>query len=77
MTHRHPVRQQLETEHARVYDVRALAAEYILIGIDGQRVVVRRKLDGTRGTFRFRFGPLSFFDFTPLAGHNSWPRPTG
>lgn len=76
MPHRHSV-QRLEVHHGPALDVRALASEYILIGIDGPRVIVRRKLDNKVGTFRFEFHPLRFFDYTTLTGHNSRPRPTG
>lgn len=81
MTHRHPAgsfaRQHSADEHGPVLDVRALAARFVLVGIDGPRVIVRGKLDDEVGTFRFLFNPLRFLDYTPLTGHNSRQKPTG
>lgn len=56
-------REELEAEFGPVYDVRALASRFTLLGIDGTRVVARRKKDAAVGTLRFQMAPLLFFCF--------------
>ena len=61
-------REELEAEFGPVFDVRGFARLYILLGINGQRVTVRRKADGATGTLSFTSSPLTFFDFQPTWG---------
>jgi hypothetical protein len=67
-------REQLESEHGTVYDLRALAARFVLLRLDGQKVVVRQKDDGRIGTFRFQNTPPYFFEFRLLAAHDALPQ---
>lgn len=58
-------REQLEAEFGRVLDTRELAQEFVLTGIVGDVVIVRRKADSVVGTMRYQNRPRFFFGFTP------------
>ena len=59
---------QPEDRRDPVLDVRGFASRYVLLGIDGSRVRVRRKIDGSVGTLAYRVRPLLFRDFRPAPG---------
>lgn len=58
----------LENADESVLDVRGFAARYVLLGIAGARVSVRRKADGAVGTLAYHLRPLLFRDFRPASG---------
>ena len=65
-------REELEAEFGPVFDVRGLARSFILVGIDGLRVVVRRKGgDKAVGILHYQPRPLLFYQFEPLPGGNA------
>ncbi len=67
-------REQLEARYGPVFDVRAFARDFILVGIDGLRVVVRRKGgDNAAGILHFQQRPLLFYRFEPLPGDSARP----
>ena len=70
-------REELEARYGPVFDVRAFARHFILVGIGGQRVAVRRKGGGETGTLRYTRTPLYFFDFVSTSGHNPVPASRG
>ena len=61
-------RREFVPEVGPVLGVRELARLYIIVGINGDEVVVRSKSGGRVGSFRFRHRPLAFFRFRPLPG---------
>ena len=63
----YPLDQQKDRD-GPVLDVRGFAACYVLLGIAGSRVRVRRKIDGSVGTLAYRVRPLLFRDFRPAPG---------
>ena len=56
-------RAELERRHGQVWDLRELAAAFIVIGFAAPLVVVRRKVDGVRGSFEFQNQPRLFFNW--------------
>ena len=47
-------REALEAEHGRVWDTRQLSEDFTVEGFMAPYVVVRRKLDGQRGSLMFQ-----------------------
>lgn len=60
-------REQLEAEFGEVWDTRELANVFVLTGIVGDVVVVRRKSDQRVGTLRYQNRPRYFYQFVPQA----------
>jgi hypothetical protein len=67
-------REPSEARDGPVYDLRAFARHFILIGVAGARVRVRRKADAAEGTLAFTAPPLRFSNFLPEPGRK--PSPT-
>ena len=57
------IRGPFEARDGMVYDLRAFARHFILLGVAGARVRVRRKADGAIGAMSFTSSPLTFRDF--------------
>ena len=60
-----PTKSQAELEalYGRVWTVRAVAKEFVITSIIGNKVVVRRRTDDVVGTLEYQ-GDL-YFDFRP------------
>jgi len=56
-------RLELERRHGQVWDLRELAATFIIIGFAAPYVVVRRKSDGVRGSLEFQHQPRLYFNW--------------
>ena len=54
-------RQELERRHGRVWDLRELAAEFVITAFMAPFVVVRRKVDGVVGSLEFQHLPRYYF----------------
>ena len=54
-------RAELERRHGRVWDLRGLAADFIVVGFMSPYVVVRRKADGKVGSLEFQHQPRFYF----------------
>lgn len=62
------IREELEGECGQVWDVRELARDFVLTGIIGNVVVVRRRADDVVGRLTFQNAPRFFFLFEPAIG---------
>lgn len=58
-------REALTTVHGRVWDTPELNEEFVVIGFLAPFVVVRRKVDGRKGSLEFQHHPRFFFNFVP------------
>lgn len=58
-------REQLEALHGKVWDVRQLAAEFVITAIIGNEVVVRCKADDVVGTLQYQSSPMLYYNFQP------------
>jgi len=56
-------RIELERRHGRVWNLRELAASFIIIGFMAPFVVVRRKVDGVIGSLEFQQDPRFYFNW--------------
>ena len=56
-------RQELERRHGRVWDLRELAAEFVLVGFMAPYVVARRKADGVVGSLEFQHHLRFYFNW--------------
>jgi len=56
-------RAELERRHGRVWDLRDLAADFIVVGFAAPYVVVRRKADGVVGSLEFQHEPRFYFEW--------------
>lgn len=56
-------RKELEEQHGQVWDVQALAHEFVITSIIGNTVVVRRKADDVVGTLQHQSNPPLYFGF--------------
>jgi hypothetical protein len=54
-------RAELERRHGKVWDLRELAAGFVVVGFMAPYVVVRRKSDGTVGSLEFQHLPRFYF----------------
>ncbi len=61
-------RGALETEHGRVWDTQQLAQDFEVIGFLAPLVVVRRRIDGVKGSLEFQHAPRYYFHFEPHRG---------
>lgn len=53
------------TAPGETWDTRSLARAFVLLGLVGGRLLVRRKADGEVGTLAYRDGPRVYFGFRP------------
>ncbi|MGO9108884.1 MAG: hypothetical protein ACLP9L_06590 [Thermoguttaceae bacterium] len=58
-------REALEAEHGQVWDTRQLGQDFNVEGFLAPYVVVRRRVDGQRGSLLFQHQPRYFFGFEP------------
>ena len=56
-------REALEAIHGKVWDTDELAADFEVIGFLAPFVVVRRNVDGVKGSLEFQHNPRFFFNF--------------
>jgi hypothetical protein len=56
-------REALEAKHGKVWDTDELAADFEVIGFLAPFVVVRRNVDGVKGSLEFQHDPRFFFNF--------------
>lgn len=56
-------REALEAQHGRVWDTSEMQADFEAVGFAAPFIVVRRKVDGQRGTLTFQHSPRFYFDF--------------
>jgi hypothetical protein len=54
-------REELERRHGRVWDLRQLATDFIVVGFMAPYIVVRRKSDGKVGSLEFQHLPRFYF----------------
>ncbi len=58
-------REALEAQHGQVWDTQQLGQDFTVEGFMAPYVVVRRKLDGQRGSLMFQHNPRFYFGFEP------------
>ena len=58
-------REALEVEHGQVWDTQQLGRDFTVEGFMAPYVVVRRKVDGQRGSLMFQHDPRFYFGFQP------------
>jgi hypothetical protein len=58
-------REALEAEHGQVWDTQELGRDFAVEGFTAPYVVVRRKVDGQRGSLMFQHDPRFYFGFEP------------
>ena len=56
-------RVALESLHGNVWDTNQLADDFEVIGFMAPFVVVRRKVDGVKGSLEFQHDPRFYFNF--------------
>jgi len=56
-------REALASEYGQVWDAQELAGEFEVIGFMAPFVVVRRKVDGMKGSLEFQHNPRFYFNF--------------
>lgn len=56
-------RRLLEEKHGQVWNTDELAQDYEVLGFGAPLVVVRRKVDGKRGSLVFQHCPRFYFGF--------------
>ena len=61
-------RETLEAKYGKVWTTDELAEEFEVIGFMAPLVVVRRKLDGMKGSLEFQHDPRFYFDFQAHEG---------
>jgi hypothetical protein len=61
-------RQALEAQYGKVWTTDELAEEFEVIGFMAPLVVVRRKVDGVKGSLEFQHNPRMYFSFQPHKG---------
>ena len=62
-------REALERQYGQVWDTGQLAEQFEVIGFMAPLVVVRRKVDGQKGSLEFQHSPRLYFSFV-LDGRN-------
>lgn len=55
----------LEAQYGLVWDTNGLRQDFDVLGFMAPFVVVRRKLDGVRGSLEFQHNPRFYFNFQP------------
>ena len=56
-------REALEAEHGQVWNTQELGQDFEVLGFASPIVVVRRRLDGAKGSLFFQHTPRFYFDF--------------
>jgi hypothetical protein len=58
-------REHLEAQHGQVWNTSELSDDFDLLGFAAPLVVVRRKIDGVKGSLMFQHSPRFYFSFEP------------
>lgn len=58
-------REALEAEHGQVWDTDQMCNDFEAIGFMAPLVVVRRRVDGVKGSLMFQHNPRFYFGFQP------------
>ena len=58
-------REALEAQHGQVRNTEELSQDFEVIGFLAPFVVVRRKIDGVKGSLEFQHHPRFYFGFSP------------
>jgi hypothetical protein len=58
-------RQALEAQYGKVWDTQQLAEDFEIVGFLAPLVVVRRRVDGMKGSLEFQHEPRLYFNFVP------------
>ena len=58
-------REYLEAKHGQVWDTDQLREDFDVLGFGAPVVVVRRKVDGQKGSLFFQHSPRYFWGFEP------------
>ena len=61
-------REALEAQHGQVWNTEELSRDFEVIGFMAPLVVVRRKIDGKKGSLEFQNQPRFYFGFKPHEG---------
>src|SRR5271166_29121 len=61
-------REALEAQYGKVWDTQELAEDFEVIGFMAPLVVVRRRVDGVKGSLYFQHDPRFYFNFQPHQG---------
>lgn len=61
-------REALEAEHGQVWDTSELGRDFEVVGFMAPLVVVRRKVDGRKGSLEFQHQPRLYFNWQPHDG---------
>jgi hypothetical protein len=56
-------RETLEAQYGQVWDTQELGLEFEVMGFMAPFVVVRRKVDGQKGSLEFQHNPRFYFNF--------------
>ncbi len=56
-------REYLEARHGQVWDTDQLQEDFEVIGFMAPMIVVRRKIDGVKGSLMFQGSPRFYFGF--------------
>lgn len=58
-------REYLEAKHGQVWDTGQMVEEFEAIGFSAPLIVVRRRVDGVKGSLFFQHSPRFYFNFSP------------
>jgi hypothetical protein len=58
-------RLDLEAKHGQVWDTSELQNDYQVLGFMAPFVIVRRRVDGVRGSLMFQNDPRFYYSFSP------------
>ena len=58
-------REALEATYGETWDTQQLADDFEVVGFLAPYVVVRRKIDGVKGSLEFQHNPRFYFNFQP------------
>jgi hypothetical protein len=61
-------REALEAQHGQVWNTEEMSQEFEAVGFMAPFVVVRRRVDGKKGSLEFQHNPRFYFNFSPHEG---------
>ena len=61
-------RALLESQYGQVWDTSELSNDFIVVGFMAPLVVVKRKIDGQKGSLEFQHQPRLYFNFQAYSG---------
>ncbi len=62
-------REALEAKYGKVWNTQQLAEDFEVLGFLAPFVVVRRRLDGVKGSLEFQHNPRFYFNFQAHQGN--------